>query len=63
MASYAMSIEDTHNGTRPHTTLNELSWEKLWEALFIYDGDVLRRDGKKFYIVSSGTKEHAVPEI
>jgi hypothetical protein len=44
MASYAMSIEDKHNGERPHTTLGELSWEKL----FIYDGDIMQRDGKSF---------------
>jgi len=61
MSSYAMSIEDKHNGERPHTTLGELSWEKLWEMLFIYDGDIMQRDGKKFYIVSSGAKRRMRP--
>jgi len=63
MASYAMSIEDKHNGERAHTTLDELSWEKLWEALFIYDGDIMRRDGRKFYIESSGAKEYIRPSF
>jgi hypothetical protein len=63
MASYAMFIEDKHNGERPHTTLDELSWEKLWEALFIYDGDIMRRDGRKFYIASSGAKEYIRPSF
>lgn len=57
MASYAMSVEDEHNGNKQHTILNELSWDKLWEVLFIYDGDILRRKGKKFYIATSEPKE------
>ncbi len=63
MVSYTISIEDKRNGERPHTTLDELSWEKLWEALFIYDGDVLRRAGKKFYIVTSEAKERCGAQI
>ena len=46
-----------------HTTLDELSWEKLWEALRLYDGNRSRMNGKKFYIFSSRTKEHVGPQM
>ena len=57
MASFTMSVKDERGGKSAHTTLDELSWEKLWEALRLYDGNRSRRDGKKFYIFSSRVKE------
>ncbi len=57
MASFTMSVKDERRGGEIQTTLDELSWEKLWEALRLYDGNRSRRDGKKFYIFSSRIKE------
>ncbi len=50
MTSFTMSVKDERRGKEIHTTLDELSWEKLWEALRLYDGNRSRRDRKKFYI-------------
>ena len=63
MASFTMSVRDECRGMEIHTILDELSWEKLWEALRQYDGNRSRRDGKKFYIFSSRTKEHVSPQM
>lgn len=63
MTSFTMSVKDKQRGMEIHTTLDELSWEKLWEALRIYDGNRTRRNGKKFYIFSSRTKEHVDPKM
>lgn len=57
MVSFTMSVKDERRGRQIHTTLDELSWEKLWEALRLYDGNRSRRDRKKFYIFSSKIKE------
>lgn len=58
MTSFTMSVKDERRGMEIHTTLDELSWEKLWEALRLYDGNSSRRDRKKFYIFSTRIKEH-----
>jgi hypothetical protein len=57
MISFTMSVKDERRGREVHTTLDELSWEKLWEALRRYDGNRSRRDRKKFYIFSSKIRE------
>ena len=57
MTSFTMSVKDERRGREIHTTLDELSLEKLWEALRLYDGNRSRRDRKKFYIFSSRIKE------
>ena len=57
MASFTMSVKDERRVGEIQTTLDELSWEKLWEALRLYDGNRSRGDGKKFYIFSSRIKE------
>jgi hypothetical protein len=57
MVSFTMSVKDERRGREIYTTLDELSWEKLWEALRRYDGNRSRRDRKKFYIFSSRIKE------
>jgi len=63
MTSFTMSVRDERSGENSQATLDELSWDKLWEALRLYDGNRLGRDGKKFYIFSSRTKEHIDPHI
>jgi hypothetical protein len=63
MTSFTMSVKDKRGGENSHATLDELSWEKLWEALRLYDGNRLRREGKKFYIFSSRIKEPVNPQI
>jgi len=63
MTSFTMSVKDEQRGMEIRTTLDELSWEKLWEALRLYDGNRSRRKGKKFYIFSSRTKEHVDPQM
>jgi hypothetical protein len=63
MVSFTMSVKDERRGREIHTTLGELTWEKLWEALRLYDGNRSRRDRKKFYIFSSRIKEHAGPQM
>ena len=63
MTSFTMSVKDERGGKNAHTTLGELSWEKLWEALRLYDGNRNRRDGKKFYIFSSRIKEPVSPQM
>ena len=63
MTSFTMSVNDERGGKNARTTLDELSWEKLWEALLLYDGNRHRRDGKKFYIFSSRIKELADPQM
>jgi hypothetical protein len=63
MVSFTMSVKDERRGREVHTTLDELSWEKLWEALRLYDGNRSRRDRKKFYIFSSRIKEHVSPQM
>ncbi len=57
MISFTMSVKDERRGREIYTTLDELSWEKLWEALRLYDGNSSCRDRKKFYIFSSKIKE------
>ena len=57
MVSFTMSVKDERRGREIHMTLPELSWEKLWEALRLYDGNRSRRDRKKFYIFSSKMKD------
>jgi hypothetical protein len=57
MTRFTMSVRDERGGENAHATLGELSWEKLWEALRLYDGNTPSRDGKKFYIFSSRMKE------
>ena len=63
MTSFTMSVKDERRGMEIHTTLDELSWEKLWEALRLYDGNRTRRDRKKFYIFSSRIKELTEPQM
>ena len=63
MVSFTMSVKDERRGREVHTTLGELTWEKLWEALRLYDGNRSRRDRKKFYIFSSRIKEHIGPQM
>lgn len=63
MASFTMSVKDERRGREIRTTLDELSWEKLWEALRLYDGNRSRRDRKKFYIFSSRIKEGESPQM
>ena len=63
MVSFTMSVKDERRGREVHTTLDELSWEKLWEALRLYDGNRSRRDRKKFYIFSSRIKERVSPQM
>ena len=63
MVSFTMSVKDERRGREVHTTLGELTWEKLWEALRLYDGNRSRRDRKKFYIFSSRIKEHVSPQM
>ena len=63
MVSFTMSVKDERRGREVHTTLDELSWEKLWEALRLYDGNRSRRDRKKFYIFSSRIKELVSPQM
>jgi hypothetical protein len=58
-----MSVKDERRGREIRTTLDELSWEKLWEALRLYDGNRSRRDRKKFYIFSSRIKEGESPQM
>lgn len=57
MTSFTMSVKDEHRGRKIQTTLEELSWEKLWEALRLHDGNRLRRNVKKFYVFSSRIRE------
>jgi len=57
MTSFTMSVKDEQRGREIQTTLEELSREKLWEALRLHDGSRPRRGGKKFYIFSSRIKE------
>lgn len=63
MISFTMSVKDERRGMEIHTTLGELSWEKLWEALRLYDGNRLGRDRKKFYIFSSKIKEDEYSQV
>ena len=63
MTSFTMSVKDERRGREIHTTLDELSWEKLWEALRRYDGNRSHRDRKKFYIFSSRIKERVSPQM
>lgn len=56
MSSFAMSVKDEKRGLKTYTTIKELSWEKLWEALTIYDGRGSRRDRKKFYIYMAASE-------
>jgi hypothetical protein len=63
MTIFTMSVKDEQRGMEIHTTFDELSWEELWEALRLHDGNRPRRKGKKFYIFSSRTKEHVDPQM
>ena len=51
VSDLTISVTDEMGFSREETRVGELTWEKLWETLALYDETKPGRDRKKFYIV------------
>ena len=56
VSDLTISVMDETGYPTEETIVGELTWEKLWETLALYDENKSGRDRKKFYIVV--TKRH-----
>jgi len=50
-SNLTISVTDERGFGKKETRVGELTWEKLWETLQLYDETKPGRDRKKFYIV------------
>ena len=51
VSDLTISVTDEMGFSKEETRVGELTWEKLWETLALYDENKAGRDRKKFYIV------------
>lgn len=51
VSDLTISVMDEMGFSKEETKVGELTWEKLWETLALYDETKPGRDRKKFYIV------------
>ena len=51
VSDLTISVMDEMGFSKEETRVGELTWEKLWETLALYDETKPGRDRKKFYIV------------
>lgn len=51
VSDLTISVMDETGFPTEETIVGELTWEKLWETLALYDENKSGRDRKKFYIV------------
>ena len=51
VSDLTISVMDEMGFSTEETRVGELTWEKLWETLALYDETKPGRDRKKFYIV------------